>query len=116
MTTPDESLPGFPVDDATLLAIEHAMGGALTFDRPDDADLEDEGPWLTGADYSVDKLLSFMSGTLDESGQEYIGVTSTMFGDLPTYVDERPHYTRDDVIRALIGEVRRLRADGEDSE
>lgn len=106
-------LPPFPVDDATLLAVEHALGGALTYDRPDDAALDDEGPWLVGATYSMSTLLDFMAGTMGEDPNEEIIDPGNP--DLPGYAgarmvyDTRIHYTEHSVIRALIDEVRRLR-------
>jgi hypothetical protein len=47
-------LPSFPVDDVTLAAIEHALGGAL--------EMRDDLPVLVGADFSLDTLLDFLSG------------------------------------------------------
>lgn len=109
----------FPVDEATFLAIEHAMGGALTYDRPADADLADAGPWLVGADYSMSDLLDFIGGTLGRDPDEEVLAPGRDETDLPAWergihnaevvYDTRSHFTRDCVIRALIAEVRRLR-------
>lgn len=97
----------FPVDDATLLSIEHALGGSLTFDRPADAaDDDDEGPWLVGADYSLHTLLDFLAGcTGRDPNEEYMGHAD----GIPVYHDTRTHFSERDVIRALIQEVRALR-------
>lgn len=81
------SLSPFPTDDATLLAIEHALGGLL-------APGEDGDPVLAGADYSLSGLLDFLSG------------------HAPTG-DRRVTYGAHDVISALVSEVRRLRPNEE---
>lgn len=81
-----DSLPPFPVDDSTLMALEHAMRGVLTFERPDDClDFNDDGPWLIDSEFSVMTLLVFLSGCVGKD------------------------YSEHDVIQALINEVRRLR-------
>lgn len=115
-------LPDFPVDDATLLAVEHAMGGALTYDRPDHVpyDSGDEGPWLVGADFSLSRLLDFLAGCTGRDPHEELIHSGDP--DLPDYAgaevvyDTRPHYSEHDLIRALIAEVRRLRAEAALSE
>lgn len=99
-------LPDFPVDDATLLAVEHAMGGAYTVD-------DDGTHHLVGADYNLAQLLDFMAGTTGQDPNEE--VIDPGDPDLPGYAgarivyDTRIHYTEHDLIRALIAEVRRLR-------
>lgn len=107
------SLPEFPVDDVTLLAVEHALGGALTYDRPDDADPDDEGPWLVGAEYSLSTLLDMLAGCWDPPGTDSETnpalVREGDVGGIPLYYDVRVHYSEHDLIRALIREVRRLR-------
>lgn len=105
--------PGeFPVDDATLLALEHSMKGALTFDRPDGAP-DDGGPWLVGADYSFHQLLDFLAGcTGEDPNAVVIDPGDAMWNDIRgarIVYDTRIHYSEFDVIRALIKEVRRLR-------
>lgn len=115
-------LPPFPTDDATLLAIEHAMGGALTFDRPDDAAADDEGPWLVGADFSLPTLLDFLAGCTGRDPNEELIQPARDESDLPEWergrggwgnaeivYDTRPHYSDHDLIRALVAEIRRLR-------
>lgn len=96
------SLGPFPVDDATLLAVEHALGARLT--------VNDAGEHVVvGADYTLSKLLEFLSAynpaqvvpLRDEDGYE-----------IPNWVEYvgEPVYTRDCIIQALIAEVRRLRS------
>lgn len=112
-------LPSFPVDDATLSAVEHALGGSLTFDRPADADPDDDGPWRIGADYSLSQLLDFLAGISHHPDAEAIHMRLVDPGDstrpgwegAPVYVDDRVHYSEHDLIRALVGEIRRLRAE-----
>ena len=86
----------FPVDDVTLAAVEHALGGAYTVGA-------DGAHSVVGADFMLPQLLEFLSGydpaavvPLNDDGTitEYVG------GAI---------YTEHCVIRALIAEVRRLR-------
>lgn len=103
-------LPAFPVDDATLLAIEHSLDAALTFERPESADLDDEGPWLAGADYSLARLLDFLAGTTgDDPDAEVLDPGDLWTDDARVVFDSRTHYSEHDLIRALVTEVRRLR-------
>ncbi len=100
--TEQASLPAFPVDDVTLALVEHAMGARLIFDGTED------GPKVVGADMSMPALLDFLSGydpakvvpLVLEDGHEVDGWTEYVGG---------PIYGRDDIIAALIAEVRRLR-------
>lgn len=104
-------LPPFPVDEATLSNIKHALGGSYTVD-------EDGTHHLVGSEFTLSQLLDFLSG-YDESklivldpgyevpenasfGEKVAGASITEYPD-PIY-----HYF--DVIRALIEEVERLRA------
>lgn len=104
-------LGDFPVDESTLQALEHAMGGALTFDRPDGAP-DDGGPWLVGAEYSMSTLLDFLAGCTGEDPNQEVLEEGLYAGDSPRIVyDTRVHYSERDVIKALIAEVRRLRED-----
>ena len=94
------NLPPFPVDEITLNALAHALDGAL--------DLNTDGePILVGAECTVTQLLDFLSGY--DAGL-LVPAVNQYDTELPD-VDEYPHaiYHRDDAIRALIGEVRRLR-------
>ena len=90
-------LPPFPVDDATLSAVEHALDGAWSVDG--------EGTHtLVGADFTLDRVLSFAAGIdRSEDAEHLTQIASDVF------VDDRIHYHPNDVIRALIVEVRRLR-------
>lgn len=88
------SLPPFPVDECTLGNIEHALDARMSVD-------EEGAHHVAGADFTMPALLNFQSGydpalvePLGDGIVEYVG------GEL---------YTRDDVIRALVAEVHRLR-------
>lgn len=95
------SLPPFPVDDLTLTSLKHALQATLTFD-------DDGNPVITGAEYDIHSLMSFLSGydptkvvpLLDDDGYEIPDATR-YDGQL---------YTERCVISALVAEVRRLRA------
>jgi hypothetical protein len=107
-------LPAFPVDDATLGAVEHALGYCLTFEGEGGERLDE--PRGVGAEYPLWRLLDFLSGTLeDDEHVTLVDGDPALFelgvGPVPTYLDERPHYTERDVIAALIAEVRRLRVE-----
>lgn len=111
----------FPVNEPVLLALEHAMGGCLTFDRPEDAP-DDGGPWLIGAEYSMHTLLDFLAGCMGEDPNGIIidpgedvdpnASWAEKMRGARVVEDTRIHYSEFDVIRALINEVRRLRAEG----
>jgi hypothetical protein len=113
MTTTD--VPDFPVDDATLLAVEHALGAAY--------DIDSEGNRrIVGADYTLTMLLDFIGGTTGMDPDAEVIQDGRDESDLPEWergrhwdaapiiYDTRPHYTERGVIAALIAEVRRLRA------
>jgi hypothetical protein len=115
-------IPSFPVDDATLAAVEHALDACLSMDEEHGG--SPGNPVIIGADYSLDTLLDFLSGTTDDDdprvyridgdGERMDPVDAARDDALGVgqwWVDERPHYTDRDVIRALIHEVRRLRGD-----
>lgn len=100
-------MKSFPVDDLTLDALEHALGGAYDVD-------EDGTHHLVGADYSLDQFLDFVAGIdpTDASAVEVLDPgdpTESGWAGAPVYIDNRPHYHPNDVIRSLIAEVRRLR-------
>lgn len=83
----------FPVDDLTLSALEHALDAAY--------EVDDEGTHtVVGAEFNLTQLLDFLSG-YDPAD------TASLHGNVSEHT--QPLYTRDDVIRALIAEVRRLR-------
>lgn len=93
-------LVSFPVDDATLLAVEHSLGASLHFEEGNPE------PIVVGADYSFNKLMDFLSGydesllVLEDDGS--YGIPCYTYTGGPVY-----HYS--DVIKALITEVRFLR-------
>jgi hypothetical protein len=115
-------LPDFPVDDSTLAAIEHALGGALTFDGENGERLAE--PRLVGADYSLSTLLDFLAGCTGRDPNEELIQPGRDESDLPEWergrggwsdaeivYDTRPHYSEHDLIAALIAEIRSLRED-----
>lgn len=115
-----ETLPDFPVDDATLGAVEHALGYCLTYEGEDGGILPE--PRGVGADYSLTALLDFLAGAVGRDPNEILIQPARDESDLPEWErgrdwssaeiveDTRVHYHEHDVIRALIIEVRRLRA------
>lgn len=86
------TLGPFPVDDATLGALEHALDATLTF-------TPDGEPVVVGAEYSLGRLLEWLSGP-----SEVLEDPET-----PLVTRVQPAYSTSDALRALIGEVRRLR-------
>jgi len=94
------TLAAFPVDDATLGALEHALGGAFAVD-------DDGVHTVTGADMSVTGLLDFLSGYDPAKAVLALNEYDQPMPDVQEYPE--PIYSRDCVIRALIAEVRRLR-------
>lgn len=90
----------FPVDDFTLDQIEHALDGAYTVD-PDGTQT------LVGADFSLSQLLDFLSGYDPSRLAQAVNDYDTPIPDVFEYPDAVYH--PNDVIRALITEVRRLR-------
>lgn len=91
------------MDDATLLAVEHALGGSLVLN-------EDDEHVLVGADYSLSQLLDFMAGTTGDDPNEEV-LDEGLYGGPRIVVDSRIHYHEHDIIRALVTEVRRLRGE-----
>lgn len=102
-------LPPFPVDDVTLLAVEHALGASLTYDRPEHAGPDEEGPWVIGADYTLHQVLDLLGGTYDPPGLDADDNPALVRISENLYRDVRVHYSERDLIRALVAEVRRLR-------
>lgn len=103
-------LPPFPVDDFTLDQLEHALDTCLGDVR------EDGSHELVGGEFTLSKFLEFMSG-YEPDRCHLIGYTDTIPGtDIPTegaipiYEHWDQSYTERCVIRALVAEIRRLRA------
>lgn len=100
-------LPDFPVDDFTLDQLEHALNTCI--DGPMLMPFSDEDPGprkLVGGEFTLSQFLDFMSG--------YDPERATLIGDaegVPIYRGWDQHYSEPCVIRALIAEVRRLRAE-----
>ena len=92
----EQTLPPFPVDDGTLNLLEHAMRGAYRVDL-------DGEHHLVGADFSMTDLFRLLSGY---DPALLIPLDSD---DVMLYTGG-PVYDERSVIRALITEVRRLRA------
>jgi hypothetical protein len=89
-----DTLPSFPVDDFTLRQVEHALDATYT--------VELDGTHVqVGADFSLSQLLDFLSG--------YDPVRLEPTDDPNVFVYSGAVYHPNDVIRALIAEVRRLR-------
>lgn len=119
-----EELPDFPLDDATLLAVEHAIGGVLSAEPEHGGSLDE--PVRIGAEYGLAELLDFLAGVtepdpercyrIDGDGERMTpeqAARDDALGLDQVWLDERPHYCEHDVIRALIAEVRRLRLTGD---
>jgi hypothetical protein len=94
-------LAPIPLDDFTLDAIEHALGAAL-----------DENNEVTGADYMLSALLDFLAGASGDDPNEEVLIPGVIPGlDPPRAVlDTRPTYHVNDLIAALVAEIRRLRS------
>ena len=86
-----------PVDDEALSRYEEALGAAFGVDG-------DGRHYLAEGEFTITRLLEFYSGT-DDSKVTMLGEA----GGVPVYEHPDPAYTRDDLIRALIAEVRSLR-------
>ncbi len=121
MTQPPTRLPTFPVTDDVLDTLEHSLDSCLTFDDEEGNPLPSgEGPRRVGADFGLPQLLNFYSGydstksMLIQPGRDESDLPEWERGrggwaDAAIYEYPGPIYSRDDVIRALITEVRRLR-------
>ena len=97
------TLPPFPVDDVTLLAVEHALDTTLSYN--DDGELVN-----VGSDYSMSQLLDMLSGVDPSKWQPAHDDDGYEIPDAVEYTGG-PIYHTNDVIRALIAEVRRLRGE-----
>jgi hypothetical protein len=84
-----------PLDDLTLDAIEHALGASLTYENGDY-----DNPIVVGADFTLPKLLDFLAGQDATDGHEEDGM----------WICHQPSFSQKDLIRALVNEVRELRA------
>jgi hypothetical protein len=98
-------LPEFPVDNDMLDRLDHALGTCWTYN--------DGGERVHhGGDYTLPELLDFLSG-YDPSLAIPLGEGSGPFGgDVEWTEYPFPTYHEHDVIRALMAEIRRLRAIG----
>jgi hypothetical protein len=94
----DATSPDFPLDDFTLDQIEHALGASYRVD-------EDGTHHVVGADFTLPRLLEFLSG-FDPERSVRVGYV----GDVPLYEHPDPVYSERDLLAALVAEVRRLRA------
>lgn len=93
-----DTLPSFPVDDVALDALEHALGASMTYD-------DDGEPQIVGAEFDLHRVLDFYSGYDPEKV-----VPLDLDRDPPVYEYVGGClYHPNDVIAALIAEVRRLR-------
>jgi hypothetical protein len=95
--TVDNTLPSFPVDEATLAAVEHALQGSWTVDK-------DGNHTLVGAEFTLQRVLDLAAGINRNDDFEHLHPVSDR-----VYVDDRVQYTPNDIISALITETRRLR-------
>ena len=107
------ALPAFPVDPGTLDAIEEAIGYTVTDERAAATRESADAPHGTrlpitegevDADPNLDDLLEHLSGYVEEAGVEGEPQSGIVVHTIPTV------YSREDVILALITEVRELRA------
>ena len=105
-------LPAFPVDPGTLDAIEEALNTAVPDERAaatresTDAPHGTKPPITEGevdADPNLEDLLEHLSGYVEGAGVEGEPQSGIVMHSIPTV------YNRDDVILALIREVRALR-------
>lgn len=97
-------LPPFPTDDATLIAVEHALDACLSAD-------EATGEFKNvGSDYTLDQVLDFLSGYDRTKQVPYVDEDGHEVPDTMVY-EGGALYHHYDVIRALIHEVRRLRSE-----
>ena len=92
------TLPPFPVDEVTLSNVRHSLSASFGEDHE-----------IVGAEFSLHRLLDFMSG-FDESKVEYED------GSEGVACYPHPTYTYHDVIRAMLDEILRLRDYGASSD
>lgn len=99
-------LPPLSLDDAMLDNVEAAL--KTCYGGKD----EDGNQTLVGGDFTLHQLLDFYSG-YDKSKLIFTGLGDPMglgLQDAPIYEYPDPMYHPNDLIRALITEVRKLRA------
>lgn len=90
----------FPVDDITLGLLDHALNAA-----------RDDNGNVVGADMTVPQILEFLSPAKDEQEiARRTDLADATGSDIVDLTDLGWTYSEKDVIRALIAEVRRLRA------
>jgi hypothetical protein len=103
----EEELPPFPVDDATLLAVQHALNACTSFD-------ENGTRETVGAEYTLPELLDFLSNTSgpDPDGRLIDAGDARVFGfeGAEVWLDTRTRYSDYDVIASLVAEILRLRS------
>jgi hypothetical protein len=101
----EQTLPPFPVDDATLSLLKEALDTAY------DRDFE-HNPVVPEGKFSMPRLLDFVSEHSPET-DKFVGYGEVPgllgYTDIPIYEVATPIYSERDVIRALIAEVERLR-------
>lgn len=93
-------LPDFPLDDVTLNLIEHALGGCFEVD-------EIGNHALVGADMNLTQLLGFLSGAdadIDEAKR-----LADLSGRDIIDMSDHPTYSLNDLVGALVAEVKRQR-------
>lgn len=94
------TLPPFPVDDATLDLIESALASSFV-------GWAEDGPLREPGQFGLDRVLEFLSGYDPTLCVPLLNEYDTELPDAVEYTGTL--YSEADVMRALIGEVRRLR-------
>ena len=97
----------FPVDEQALKMVRESLDSCYT--------VNDEGePVLARGDFTLNDLLEFYSG-YDPEDYTPLGMHPSPFGDdlVEWRMHNQPIFHEHDVIRALIDEVERLRAEAQ---
>lgn len=98
-----QTLPPFPVDDETLNVIRDSLDRVITgWD-------DDNNPICTGSPFSLDAVLNLLSGYDPALTVQMVNEYDQPIPDWYEYTGPGIYHTHD-VIRALIDEIRRLRA------
>lgn len=105
-------LPPFPLDDLTLAHVEHALNTRRGDPAPDDA------VTYVGGEFTLSALLDFLSGydpdksvlVSGDPDADYPGAPLGIGPETAVYMYPHALYSDHDLIRALVAEVRRLRA------